>query len=321
VRRALVRQEVGMARQMFKGHTGRDVRELQCALNFHVRGPATPLKPDGIFGSLTDTRVREFQKKAKIKEDGIVGPITASKLFRSVGRNVIVHVRLVDPPLKTQSAFGRSSSSTSPLGGRSGLLAGPSTAQSSLFGSPPTGTAALVGKLPSFGQVKQTIPDFVPPSQRRKQSTTVTPQGFEDAARFLFNPLADDDEHPFQLKLDLKLPWPIFLPEPLTLEIDPTASRVGKFQLGGTLKLPLPPLTVGPVEFNPYFSAGAGVNQTHFKELNLGANANIKMKLLNLGGRARVVLEADGGVKFNYDAKKDEGEVKGVFTMGVGLEF
>ncbi len=63
-----------MARLLSRGATGLDVSELQAGLNFHIRSPATPLKPDGVFGPKTEARLREFQRLSGIKVDGLVGP-------------------------------------------------------------------------------------------------------------------------------------------------------------------------------------------------------------------------------------------------------
>jgi hypothetical protein len=54
-----------------------DVRTLQKELNNH----GGDLKVDGDFGSLTEKAVKSFQKKMKIKVDGIVGPVTWGKLL------------------------------------------------------------------------------------------------------------------------------------------------------------------------------------------------------------------------------------------------
>lgn len=54
-----------------KGDRGEDVKALQAKLN---------LVADGIFGTLTDEAVREFQKANGLTVDGIVGANTWSKL-------------------------------------------------------------------------------------------------------------------------------------------------------------------------------------------------------------------------------------------------
>jgi len=54
------------------GTTGEEVREVQRKLN------VTPI--DGIFGPKTYEAVVKFQSENNLRVDGIVGPLTASKL-------------------------------------------------------------------------------------------------------------------------------------------------------------------------------------------------------------------------------------------------
>ena len=70
-----------MSRLLSKGSTGQDVRALQDVLNYHVRR-GEPLRVDGIFGTKTNARVREFQTSNGLKADGIVGPNTEQQLFQ-----------------------------------------------------------------------------------------------------------------------------------------------------------------------------------------------------------------------------------------------
>jgi len=48
------------------------VRQIQKALHLY---------PDGVFGALTEERVRQFQRENGLKEDGIVGVATLAKLM------------------------------------------------------------------------------------------------------------------------------------------------------------------------------------------------------------------------------------------------
>ena len=48
------------------------MRQIQKALHLY---------PDGIFGALTEERVKQFQRENGLKEDGIVGPATMAKLM------------------------------------------------------------------------------------------------------------------------------------------------------------------------------------------------------------------------------------------------
>ncbi|HEB76373.1 MAG TPA: hypothetical protein ENJ04_08490 [Nitrospirae bacterium] len=59
--------------------SGEDVLELQMRLK--RLGYSTVGQPDGIFGTRTDSAVRDFQARHGLKVDGIVGPRTWSTLF------------------------------------------------------------------------------------------------------------------------------------------------------------------------------------------------------------------------------------------------
>lgn len=59
------------------GATGDSVRRLQRALR---RTPELELVVDGIFGSMTERLVVNFQKAESLSPDGIVGPITWNAL-------------------------------------------------------------------------------------------------------------------------------------------------------------------------------------------------------------------------------------------------
>ncbi len=55
-----------------KGSKGEMVRQIQIALHLY---------PDGIFGPLTEERVKLFQQEHNLAVDGIVGPATMAKLI------------------------------------------------------------------------------------------------------------------------------------------------------------------------------------------------------------------------------------------------
>lgn len=70
-----------MARPMLsRGSTGQPVKLLQAGLNFDGNTAKAPLDTDGIFGPLTEARVKEFQRNVALAADGIVGPMTYEKL-------------------------------------------------------------------------------------------------------------------------------------------------------------------------------------------------------------------------------------------------
>jgi Putative peptidoglycan binding domain len=264
-----------MARLLSRGTTGSDVSELQAALNFHIRGPATPLKPDAIFGPLTDARVRDFQRRAKLKVDGLVGPNTIASLYQQLSG--AVEARLTP---KEQLVASRRS------------LAG---------------DGLSVGDGPAD-------PDVV-----RPQTRTATGQGFDTETKFVFNPLAkpSEGENPLQLTISKSFPWPIFLPEPLTLDID--AGVGSKFELDAKLKRPFKIIATDRFELKPYFFVGGGVEPDKFKDINVGIGARIGVKIFkDIGGTGSSVgLEADGGIKYKHDLEKDEGKAKGFFDTTV----
>lgn len=72
-----------------KGTEGSDVVTLQVMLN---RAGAN-LEDDGVFGSVTEKAVKAFQKKRRIKEDGVVGPVTWGELelanYEAIGRATV----------------------------------------------------------------------------------------------------------------------------------------------------------------------------------------------------------------------------------------
>lgn len=78
-----------MAILLKKGDKGKEVKLLQKYLHLHE---------DGIFGSITEETVKEFQRKSGLKVDGIVGVATWTKLVpfalkksRRTIKEIIVH--------------------------------------------------------------------------------------------------------------------------------------------------------------------------------------------------------------------------------------
>lgn len=72
-----------------RGSIGEIVRQIQKALHLY---------PDGIFGALTEERVKQFQQANGLKVDGIVGPATLAKLIparlkksKRIINEIIVH--------------------------------------------------------------------------------------------------------------------------------------------------------------------------------------------------------------------------------------
>lgn len=92
------------SRNLKKGSTGSDVRELQTKLNSIGYDCG---KVDGIFGTKTLAAVKRFQQKYKLAVDGIVGKNTYKKLAEVLSS-------------KKSSASSSSSSGSSSSGGSSG---------------------------------------------------------------------------------------------------------------------------------------------------------------------------------------------------------
>ena len=235
-----------MARLLSIGSTGPDVRELQAALNFHVRRPATGLEPDGAFGPLTEARVREFQRRAKLQVDGLVGADTIRALYRTVAG-------IVEATLTPRDRGPTRRESRGPA---IGIASAP--------------RQALLAGTPRFGQVRPVVPDFVPPSQRVPQTRAVTSEGFDTESKLQFSPFADgeDGDHPLRLTFASTLPWPIFLPAPVKLEVESTTPGVGRFQLDAKLKVPFTLIQSRRLELKPWFFTGAGVTPRRFEGLN-----------------------------------------------------
>jgi peptidoglycan hydrolase-like protein with peptidoglycan-binding domain len=61
--------------------TGDDVRKLQDHLNRSRDAPKVVLAVDGIFGTKTLARVKEFQSRFGLVPDGVVGPRTEETLI------------------------------------------------------------------------------------------------------------------------------------------------------------------------------------------------------------------------------------------------
>ena len=64
----------------------------------------------------------------------------------------------------------------------------------------------------------------------------------------------------------------------------------------------------------------AGSGAAGLPDLNTGAAANLRLKLFDFNQRLSLALEADGGVKYNYDVHEANGGFKGIFEGGVILE-
>jgi cell wall-associated NlpC family hydrolase len=66
------------------GSSGAQVKLLQERLKHY----GASITVDGDFGSVTDREVKKFQKANGLKEDGVVGPVTAGKLASSTAKSI-----------------------------------------------------------------------------------------------------------------------------------------------------------------------------------------------------------------------------------------
>ncbi len=66
-----------------KGSKGAEVKKLQEQLN--KAGAKPKLKLDSGFGAKTETALKNFQKKNRLKDDGVAGPKTMAVLKKKVG--------------------------------------------------------------------------------------------------------------------------------------------------------------------------------------------------------------------------------------------
>lgn len=84
------------------GSSGAAVTQLQQALNAG-RSALPKLVPDGVFGSKTGGRVREFQRSSNLVQDGIVGPNTYDALMPLIDKIKGVVDKIVSPEDEAQA--------------------------------------------------------------------------------------------------------------------------------------------------------------------------------------------------------------------------
>jgi len=77
------------------GSKGKEVVEIQKVLA--KSGVSPKVKPTGKFDEDTDKAVRAYQKKHKLKVDGIVGPQTKGQMFGKGGKDSVKKIKLSRP--------------------------------------------------------------------------------------------------------------------------------------------------------------------------------------------------------------------------------
>lgn len=288
-----------MSKLYAQGANGSDVKEIQAALNFHIRSSGVPLRPDGIFGPLTDARTKEFQKAARLAMDGLIGPKTLGAFYKGIR--------------------GVSEIDLTPAS----LLAGPGG----------RGLSMGSGFAPPTLQISNTGPLQIP-KPAKYQIKRPKSVGFDIKTQLVLDPLADGKKAPkikYKLTLTHELPWPVLLPKPAKLSFDVTNSPLtAEYSMSAKLKvpfveMPLPPFALYKSgSLKPYFFTGVGVQQHGFGKFNAGVGAALKIKLIEPVHHPylpTVSVSADGGYKF--DVKLGDGKVegKGFFQGVLGLEW
>jgi peptidoglycan hydrolase-like protein with peptidoglycan-binding domain len=69
-----------VGRRLRNGMYGQGIDMVQVALNNRPPTVLPPLDIDGIFGRVTEARVREFQRNNGLEPDGVVGDLTRASL-------------------------------------------------------------------------------------------------------------------------------------------------------------------------------------------------------------------------------------------------
>src|SRR5882724_4300321 len=70
-----------MLRNIARGDRGNDVLAVQQGLNIRKLRDEPKVDEIGVFGPATDAAVRRFQRRTKLKDDGVVGNRTRAALF------------------------------------------------------------------------------------------------------------------------------------------------------------------------------------------------------------------------------------------------
>lgn len=79
------------------GSQGDSVKFLQSSLNALI--PSNPLKVDGIFGKLTDEKVRLYQRNKGLVVDGVVGVNTQKAISDDIKKLPNPQAILTDPEI------------------------------------------------------------------------------------------------------------------------------------------------------------------------------------------------------------------------------
>lgn len=124
-----------------KGSTGKEVNKLQESLN---RNKAKPkLKVDGVFGPMTESATREFQKRAKLKPSGQVDRQTWAALDFGGALPVMT---VPDQQQEMKEMQGISQSSAAEVKDYAKVMVAANALAASLVGSVPAAMASATTK-------------------------------------------------------------------------------------------------------------------------------------------------------------------------------
>ena len=272
-------------RKLAAGARGAEVRFAQSGLNFHLSKLA-PLAEDGIFGPKTDARVREFQRRAGLLIDGIIGRLTWLGLLRA-GR-LSGHVRLKSLNLPQ-------------LGGRPFIpfVGGPLFRGRALTGAPPLGDVA--GDPP-----KSPSPSAVP---------SINLIGFGSSVQI--QPLHDEEEH--LLTLDIATLAKVDGESPLQLDLKAFAGQPfsAKWKFEAELKWDMLEVPLfGPLDFTLFSKVNFDLGGA---SVDLGLGGGLSAKILKTtAGKEVLTIGVEAGPKMTIEPL--EGKVKSGFDTAGTVE-
>jgi peptidoglycan hydrolase-like protein with peptidoglycan-binding domain len=311
-----------------RGDSGNGVAIVQHALN-SVTGFVPRLKPDGVFGPVTEQRVIQHQTQQKLRADGIVGPVTLDSLFEIVKMQATATFRRVRNASRTAASptprpFGLRNLPPPPPNLMPPAMAEVIRQQQAFlqwFTQPAPKPAlpiqAVIVPVPGpFGPVflpvaHQQIDTFGPPSQRKaKVQFASTAEGGAFTLSIKGEATADVAKMKFKdAGYSLGLDWAVFKGRAAELTVGSTVQRGSDGQLeveaeasitggsGLTLKAKLGQL--GVLKFLPYLATAVS------SEMSLQASAGGKAAVeihLSPGGGTKVVLTGKAGPKAIFGA-------------------
>jgi peptidoglycan hydrolase-like protein with peptidoglycan-binding domain len=306
-----------------RGDSGNGVAIVQHALN-HVTRLIPKLKPDGIFGPVTEQRVIQHQTQQNLRPDGIVGPVTLDSLFEIVkmqGTATFRRVRTASRPAVGVASrpFGLRNLPPPPPNLMTPAMAEMIRQQQAFWQwftqpvpKPALPIQAVIVPVPGpFGPVflpvaHQQIDAIGPPMQRRaKVQFASSAEGGAFTLSIKGEATADVAKMKFKdANYSLGLDWAVFKGRAAEFTVGSTVQRGNDGQLeveaeasitggsGLTLKTKLGQL--GVVKLLPYLAAA--VSSEMSLQASTGGKAAVEINL-SPGGGTKVVLTGKAGPK------------------------